>query len=561
MRLIRIQLILAAIGIASVLGLLSLYSGSDTVVTEELPASGGTFTEGIIGRPQQLNPLFPAVTDADRDVRRLVYAGLIRFDERGLPVADLAASWAVSADGLSYSFVLRDDLRWHDNQPITIDDVVFTLQLLQSEGIPITEGLGELWQSVTVKKINQNTLKLTLTEPFAPFLDYMTFAVLPKHIYESGAALGTVTADTMIGAGPFRVRTINRNADDAITDILLTTHPTYQGALPYISQVRLIFFDTEASAITAYQNGQIDALGGVSPTGHAQLAADLNTNLFNSRMSEYSMVLFNQQEETLSFFESRRVRRALGLAINRERILRNVLEGNSFIATGPILPGTWAYDEGLVRMEQDLDEANDLLRAAGWRIPETALPGTADYVRQKDGEDELFEFELLVPDNEMSKAIAAEIINSWGQIGVRATITILPADELIRRRVEPRNFEAALINFSFSETPDPDPYPFWHQTQIEGGQNYSGYSDRRMSEMLEQARITPSIQARKEFYGQFQQRFQAQTPAIMLFHPIYTYAVRDSVQNVQMGTLLQPADRFTTFSRWYAQTRTVEVGN
>ncbi len=560
MRLIRIQLLLAVIGIGSVLGLLSFYSGSDNVVTEELPSAGGTFVEGIVGRPQQLNPLFPPQNDADRDIRRLVYAGLIRFDERGLPTPDLAESWAVSADGLSYSFVMRENLRWHDNEPLTIDDVVFTLQLLQSPDLPASEGLGELWQSITIKKINETTLKLTLTEPFAPFLDYMTFAVLPKHIFEAGAAVGTIDESTMIGAGPFRVRTINRTTDDAITDILLTNHPTYQGTLPYLSQVRLVFFDTEETALQAYQSEQIDALGGLSPSAHDTMAANLDTNLFSSRLPEYSVLLVNQQDEALTFFQSRRVRRAMALAINRERILRTVLEGKSFIATGPILPGTWAYDDGLIRLEQDLAEAQSLMTAAGWVVPETAIPGTEDYVLQHDSEEEVFEFELLVADTELSKAIAAAVIQDWAELGIRATIAVSPANTMIGQQVEPRSFDAALLNISFSDTPDPDPYPFWHQTQIEGGQNYSGYSDRKMSEMLEQARITPALQTRKEFYEQFQQRFQAQTPAILLFHPIYTYAVRNNVQNVQMGTLLQPADRFTTLSRWYSQTRRVEVG-
>ena len=104
---------------------------------------------------------------------------------------------------------------------------------------------------------------------------------------------------------------------------------------------------------------------------------------------------------------------------------------------------------------------------------------------------------------------------------------------------------------------DPDPYSFWHQTEIESGQNYSGYDNRTMSEILEQARITSSRAARAKLYRAFQARFLDETPAVLLYHPVYSYVVSKSVNGVQLGPLLQPADRFHTIDDWYIVIRRV----
>jgi peptide/nickel transport system substrate-binding protein len=134
------------------------------------------------------------------------------------------------------------------------------------------------------------------------------------------------------------------------------------------------------------------------------LAKDPKTKLFLAQRPSYSAILFNFRNTDLVFFQSARVRQALLLAINRPALINQFLDGYAVIANSPILPNTWAYDDNLLTTPFDPAQAVHLLDDAGWRLPETALPGMADYVRQKDGLQ--LAFTLVVPDLPMQKAIA-----------------------------------------------------------------------------------------------------------------------------------------------------------
>jgi len=154
---------------------------------------------------------------------------------------------------------------------------------------------------------------------------------------------------------------------------------------------------------------------------------------------------------------------------------------------------------------------------------------------------------------------------AWAEIGIRADLTPVPADELLPELLEPRRFEAVLTELDTARLGDPDPYPFWHDSQVETGQNYAGYQDRNISIWLEQARITPDVRRRQALYRDFQYRFRDQVPALLLFHPIYSYAVSTEVRGANLGPIQDPSDRFQQITQWYVLirrgfTRTEEAG-
>ena len=153
----------------------------------------------------------------DRDVDRLVFSSLIKFDHRGLPQGDLAETWGISQNGETYNFSIRPDAVWHDGEPVTSFDVIFTVELMRDEGIPLPEDLREFWNSVEVKDLDEKTLQLILPEPFTPFLDYLAFGILPEHI------LGGLSVEEIIdhpfnlqpvGSGPFLFEDITVNGED-----------------------------------------------------------------------------------------------------------------------------------------------------------------------------------------------------------------------------------------------------------------------------------------------------------------------------------------------------------
>jgi peptide/nickel transport system substrate-binding protein len=152
--------------------------------------------------------------------------------------------------------------------------------------------------------------------------------------------------------------------------------------------------------------------------------------------------------------------------------------------------------------------------------------------------------------------VAKWVTDNWAQLGIQAKVDLKPVAD-VRNALNARQYDAALIDLTFANSPDPDPYPFWHQTQIESGQNFSGFDSRNMSEILEQARVTPSYSDRAKFYRAFQTQFADQTPALLLYYPVFNYAVDKKIRGVQLGPLVDRSDRFNNLFDWYIITRRV----
>jgi peptide/nickel transport system substrate-binding protein len=183
------------------------------------------------------------------------------------------------------------------------------------------------------------------------------------------------------------------------------------------------------------------------------------------------------------------------------------------------------------------------------------VPAEGGNVRSKDGVP--LAFELVYPEGDLYAAVAQRIQQDWARLGVQVDLLALPYDQVVADYLEPRQYQAALVDLNFERSPDPDPYPFWHQAQASGGQNYARWDDRAASEYLEQARITTDLVERERLYNNFQVRFSQELPALPLFYPVYTYAVSAEVQGVRLGPLFDTADRFNSINSWFLVTRRV----
>jgi peptide/nickel transport system substrate-binding protein len=559
MRHLRWQLIIAILGMLLVAGLLAGRGQSVVEVAEE-PVRGGIYTEALIGTPHRFNPLLDFANPVDHDIDRLLFSGLTHFDSVGRPTPDLA-NWIISDDELTYTFVMRADARWHDGQPVTSADVAFTAGLLQDPGFPGRADVALLWQSVKVKVVNQQTVEFTLPEPFAPFLDYTSFGLLPEHILTGTAAsdLPNVPFNSApIGTGPFKFVGLTGDAGQ-ITGVRLAAFDGYRGDAPLLNDVLFKFYPDTAAALAAYEAGDVLGISRIDAAHVDQALALPNLGLYSSLMPQYSLIFLNLQNPELSFFQDKRVRQALLRSLNRQGIVSQILHGQAVVARSPILPGSWAYDPNLPEAEYDPAAAARLLDSAGWVIPDAAVPGSSDYLRRK-GEATL-SFVLTVPNDPTHLAIAQSAQSTWAKIGV--AVELNPVDPAILREQyltpRPPAFQAVLVDLNLAGSPDPDPYPLWHQTQIESGQNYGGFDDRVGSEMLEQARITTDLEARVRLYYRFQSRFVDQVPALILYYPVYNYGVDVSVHGVQAGPLVDPSDRLNSLAQWSVVTRRVIV--
>jgi peptide/nickel transport system substrate-binding protein len=551
---LRWQLVIALGGLI-LIGALLLTQAPGTETTPTEPVRGGTYAEAVVGSISRLNPVLDALHPVDRAVDRLMYTGLVRFDSRGAPQPDLAANWAISADGTSYTVTLRDDARWHDGSPVTADDVIYTFSKLQDADYPGPPDLRQMWSEIGLTKIDALTVQFKLPEPFAPFLDYLSTGLLPDHLLR-GVSAGQLIDHPQnlnpIGTGPFRFEAFEIEGG-RIRHLALRANDDYYGQSPYLERVDFRFFDTEAEALQAYQAGDVQGLSGVTGGTLQAVLADGDTLVYSARLPTAEMVFLNTRHPEKIFLADKRVRQALMLGVNRQSIIDRYFQGQAVVATGPILPGTWAFADGLSPLPFDPERAASLLDAAEWTLPVGAAPGSPDYVRAKD--DQALAFELAHADDPSNQAVAQALQEYWRQIGVIVTLRAAPAEALLSQALEPRAFEAVLAELDLSRYPDPDPYPFWHDSQAEAGQNYSGFSDRNTSIWLEQARTTPDIHRRAELYRSFAFRFQDQLPSLFLLHPVYTVAIRSQVLGVTIGPMVDPSDRYSSIENWYVLAR------
>ncbi len=520
----------------------------EQVVILSQPVTGGTYTEALIGQPGRFNPVLDYYNPVDQDVDRLLFSGLIRFDDRGQPQPDLAESWGISRDATIYNFALRKDLRWHDGTPITSADVLFTVSLLRNSDLPIPADVQAMWHDVQVTALDDRTVQFRLPEPFAPFLDYLTFGIVPEHLLGNLSPARLLNDDfnlAPVGSGPYRFDHLVIE-DGQIVGIALQAYDDYHLERPFIDRFTFRYYANAAQAFQAYRDGEVMGIARIPDTILPDALHEPSLALYTARLPRLSMVLFNLQDGDLPFLQDPVVRRALFAGLNRQWMIDNILNGQAIQAMGPVFPGTWAYYDGLQPQPYDPQTAINRLKAAGY-----LLPSDGSSVRVKD--DIPLSFTLLYPDDATHRLVAETIQENWARLGVQVTLTPVDYPTLIADHLETRDFQAALVDLDFSGTPDPDPYPFWHQSEIRQGQNYSGWDDRQASEYLEQARVTVDPAERARLYQNFQVRFDEALPALPLFYPVYTYGVDSDVLGVRMGPLFHPNDRFLNVNRWYLQ--------
>lgn len=495
-------------------------------------ASASTYREALVGTPATLNPLF-GTTDSEADVARLLFAGLARGDGRGGIEPDLATSWTVAETGRAYTVALRTDAVWHDGQPVTSRDVLFTVRLMQESGLPINPTLANFWRTVQVDLAGPHTVRFTLSEPFAPFLSRMTFPLLPAHLLHAvhpDDLLAHEFSRAPVGAGPYRVAGSLHDGD-----LLLEAHPRYYGGPPAIERLLLRFYLNPDEALQALQSGAVDGMAGVPATLMPRIRAQASLRVHAQPLAASTALLLNTRRPP---FHQREVRQAVAMAIDRDALIREALDGDADPAPGPIAPTSWAAIPppagGTVH------EARALLERAGW------LPA-GDGTRARDGRP--LAITLLTTDSPERSRVALVIARQLGEIGVRVTIaTISPAD-LLSRYLVPRDFEAALFGWT-AMSDDPDPYPLWHSSQAEQGFNFASWSLPRADELLEAGRQQRDQAARQRVYADFQRLFAEEAPSVMLYSPRHHLVTTERVHVVAAGSLSRPADRFRTITTW-----------
>ncbi len=516
---------------------------------EEVPAVGGEYTEGLVGEPQFVNPLYSIASDVDADLAQLVFSGLFKFDPVNGLVPDLAASYEISEDQTIYTVTIREDAKWHDGEPVRASDVVFTIQAIQNP--EYKSPLSVSFKNIGVAQVDEKTFQFILPEPFAPFLSSLTVGILPSHIWESVAPKRATLTElnlTPIGSGPYKFDVFTKDKLGNIGSYTLIRNTDYYAQAPMIEQLTFKFYNTSAEALQALENKNVEGLGFV-PTDLAEEISGLRgVNMFRPGIPQVSAIFFNLDSGTE--IEEVNIRTALTHALNRDQIVSDILGGNGTVINAPILPGMLGYHKNVTVYEYSQEAANNLFDEEGWTWNENA-PYRSKTV---DGEETELTFTLTVLDQPEFISSAEIIKEQWMAVGVKTEIRVVGATELNATVLTGRKYEMFFTGELMGI--DPDPFPFWHSSQAtDSGLNLSNYTNRNVDELLEEARITTDPIERATKYIEFQDLLTEDVPAVFLYQPTYRYALPNKIQNVTLDQINTPADRFGTISEWYVKTK------
>lgn len=331
--------------------------------TEVVPTPGGFYTEGIVGSPRWINPLYATANDPDRDLVELIYSGLMKYDGEGKIVPDLAKEYEILEGGKVYEFYLKENLFWSGGKALTADDIIFTIESVQNPDLK--SPLRANWLGVEVEKISDREIRFELKNPYAPFLENTTLKIIPKHIWQDIAPQNFPLAVynlKPVGSGPYKLKTLNQDKEGKIISLTLNRNPYYFNKTPNLKEISFKFFGNEEDLIKAYRKGEIEGISLTSLNNLPNLSK--STNLYSFSLPRYFAVFFNpDKSKTLAETE---VRQALNYGTNKEEIIEKVLGGKGKVAQSPILPEVYGFNLPEKNYQFDLEKAKELLDKAGF---------------------------------------------------------------------------------------------------------------------------------------------------------------------------------------------------
>ncbi len=500
----------------------------------KIPARGGSLVEGVVGAPRFVNPLL-ALTDADRDLTALTYAGLMGIGPDGSLAPVLAESYTISEDGKIYTFVLREGSTFSDGSSLTADDVVYTVEKAQDPRLKSSQYAN--WANVRAEVVDARTVRFTLPQPYAPFLGETMLGILPARLWRNVPNDQFPFSPLMekpIGAGPFIATRVVRDKNGIIKEYELVASNSYAAGRPYLDRISFKFYTSQSDLATALKSGRVESAYGIAKEG-----------ALRAPYARVFGVFFNPIEEPV--FENLEVRKALSIAIDRTKIVSDILGGYGTPLSGPLPPSGLPIDlEGDPILSQDpatrtmaarlvLDDAGwNYKEGQGWVKGATLMPTIT--IRTSN-----------VPE---LKAIATLIQADWELLGVPVDIELYETGDLAQEVIRPRAYDALLFGEVIGR--DRDLYAFWHGSQKrDPGLNIALYDDAVVDALLVRARTENDPEASRKELEEAAARISKSYPAAFTHAPDFLYAVPKDLEGIVLPQITSPSDRFATSASWH----------
>ncbi len=495
------------------------------------------FVEGNIGAISSFNPLFATQNPVDSDIQALVFEKFVNISNDGKPQDGIAIDWIVSSDGKTYDFVISLDHTWQDGQPLTMEDILFTFDISKELSSKLGyDTVGTALTDVKVNMISDDKLRFTLPESNATFFEAISVYIVPAHKFEE-MQLADIPFSSFakypIGSGPYEVYRSEPN-------VVYLKASNYFWVTPKIETFIYRLYSDYENLEAAFRNGILDAMGGVNGndmsyieeySGYSSKEVTLNSRL--------RMIFFNTRKEKL---QSKEIRQALNYLTNKEKLLE-MSNISGVLANGPISSISWAYDTKEVSVYAfNQEKANKILNNLGYSKNEET-----GYYEKED--KKILSFTLSYYDNSLNERLANSLKELWKAEGIVLNLEPLSYKQITQEIVATRDFE--LLMFEVETTVDPDQYNLWHSLKSNYPDlNISGYSYERVDILLEDARRSTKLETREKNYSLFQRYLTQDSPAIFLYHPNYTYVVKDTVQISDISSIYYPYQRFDNVEYW-----------
>jgi len=537
---------------------------------ELIPVVGGSYTEGLVGAPKHINPLYANINDVDSDIASLVFSSLYKRNGKGQLEKDLVDTLSLSEDEKIYTIKIKDNVFWHDGEKLSSEDVIFTINTILDSSYQ--SSLRSSLSGVTVKKIDDLTLELSLSQAYAAFKDLLTFGIMPAHLWEQLSPESSLLTDLNIkpiGSGPYKFkRLLKEKASGRILYIELESNNEYYAKQAYIKNINFKFFPNFEELIVAINENTVDGIAYLPKELKARLSAQNSLNFHKLDLTQILSLSFNPKEN--SFLEKKSTRQALAYAIDKERIVQEVFSGDASVVDSPIVKNSFALKNDLKKYSYDKETAIELLEKDNWSlatISPSDLLGDDDEAKLKkklgeghwmtreneNKETEYLRIDISIINTPDNLAVAEKIKKYWQAVGIKTNIKEYKSKEMNNDIIPNRKYDALLYSQSLSF--DPDVYAFWHSSQaVTGGNNIANYHNSEVDVLLSEARQFSDEGKRQELYFKFQELLNDEVPAIFISSPKYDYVQKKDIKNFNVTSISVPSDRFSNISDWYIDT-------
>lgn len=514
---------------------------SSQAYSAPIPAEGGVYTEGVFGAIDTVNPLF-AATPAERSASRLLFANLLTYDENNDLVGELAQNWQVDGSGKVYTVKLKSNAKWQDGVAVTADDVVFTFNLIKDADT--RSPLYASWRNIGVDKVDAETVRFTLPVSYAGFLNSLVIGMLPYHvlkdIHPTQMRNDAYNRAPEVASGPFQFQDLSAvdiNQNHYL--VRMTANPSYVLGKPKLSGFQLHAYKDSEDMAAAFTSQEVAGLNDASLNQLGQLGNKdsylrIDAPLYNG--------VYAFLKTDSPFFTDVRVRQALQSATDQGAILK-LFNSQVEALTGPLLPGQIGYRTDVVQPAAAIDQARQLLDAAGWIVGPNGK-------RQKDGIP--LKLRVVTVNSGNYPTVAEEVMRQWAQVGVEFDSLVVKPEDVQQNIIIPRAYDVLIYEIAIGR--DSDVYAYWHSSQASSvGLNLSDYKSPKVDDELDSARTRLDPTLREAKYRLFVQQWISEVPAIALYRPAFTYVQNKNVATFKVRPLVDATDRYYNVRLWAAE--------